>query len=73
MPYLQDAYAGYEGPIIKDINSKEMLVLARNIVLGAGPPTPFSEGVCENLNKFLFARKPCVYALHGRERRLDVP
>lgn len=64
VPYLQPFYERYSGPRSFEATPKGLASLIRQIRHGNPPPNPFSRGIIENINTFLFARKPHSYSLH---------
>lgn len=63
MPYLAPFYENYRGPMRPLLRGNEMQLLLQRYLQSQPPPTPFSQGFCENLNVFLFAPKPHNYRI----------
>ena len=66
IPYLAPYYENYRGPMRPIVRGSHMQLFLQRYLQGQPPPTPFSRGVPENLNIFLFAPKPYDY----RHRKL---
>ena len=58
VPYLTEYYEHYRGPMHPLLRGNELQLLLQRYLERKPPPAPFSRGVLENLNIFLFAPKP---------------
>ena len=61
MPYLARAYETYQGPMRPLLRGNQMQLMLQRYLERKPPPAPFSRGIRENLNIFLFAPKPYNY------------
>ncbi|CAL5225148.1 g7928 [Coccomyxa viridis] len=61
VPYLQEHYRRYAGPRGFPGRPRGVLMLARETLRGNAPPAPYSRGLAENLNRFIYSPKPVSY------------
>lgn len=61
--YLAPFYDFYTGPRYPLLRGNHMQLLLMRYLMRQPAPTPFSQGVVDNLNIFLFAPKPYDYKL----------
>ena len=62
VPYLHEEYRHYAGPRGFPWRPRGVLSLMQETLRGNAPPAPYSRGLAENLNTFIYAPKPVSYA-----------
>ena len=61
VPYLEPFYRQYRGPKQTSLLGKELVQFSVRVCRQQGPPAPFSDGIANNLNLFVFGKKPHAY------------